>query len=189
MADREELPVLELAPNVPVIVKPWRAKGVTTKYGPKLILTVKEGDAQSIVWLPLDLVNDLKTLGVVEIGKWDDGNPKYTVLKGAPDIVITKVHEAGEKNAHIEVALPGEDGGPEKPAKAPARPVEPRPTPTGTPAPDVMGGCVTEAITQAQRIAVGLGIENLLFHDPLVAAAVVEAAKSLASTLYIQRAR
>lgn len=188
MADREELPTIELEINTPVIVKPWRARKVTTKYGDKLMLTVKEGEVLSeIPWLPIDLANDLVSLKVMELGKWDDGNVRYSILKGAPEIAICKRQAKGDKHPHYEVELPGDEDGPEMPEKAPQRPVETRTGPAPTSTPVSLTACVTEAIQEASRIVSATGAENM--DDPLIAAAFIEAAKALAATMFIQRAK
>jgi hypothetical protein len=196
--DRKDLREITLAVNVPVVVKPWRCRGVKTKYGDKLILVVREGNEDAEVkWLPVDLANDLVAMKVMELGHWDDGNVKYSIRQGAPDIVIGKVQAPGDKNPHYEVHLAGEDSGPEMPAKPPVSPPAARtatglaPTPVAqTPQPLVTmhHECVKFGAQEADKIA-ELLVEPELRSDPIVAAALLTLAGALANTAFISRSR
>lgn len=194
MADeKKDNPTLELTINVPVIVKPWRLRAVTTKYGDKCIFTVKEGDKElDVMWLPIDFANDLKALGVLEISEWPDTKkPKFTVLKGAPDVVLAKTQAPGDKYPHVSVQLAKEDSGPEMPAASGASASRDRPASPATHTlvdhGTLMDQCVQDGIVQAKRIALGLGVQNT--DDPMVAGPLITAAHALSATLFIQRAR
>ncbi len=183
MAGRENYPPLDLEVNVPVIVKPWRLRSVTTKYGDKLMLVVKDGEAlNEIQWLPVDAANDLVALGALDIGRWENGDIKYSIKKGAPDIAICKRQKAGDKYPHYEIALADEDAGPEMPAPTSA------PTPTADSPADVLGQCMADAIgmVKAARAELSGPQER---NDPAVIAACIQSAHALAATLFIQRSR
>lgn len=184
---------VELEDDVPIIVKPWRVRTVGTKYGDKLMLVVREGrEEREIPWLPMDLLNDLKALGVAEIVKNDKGESYWRVKSGAPDIAIVRRTKESAKGKYkeYEVEIAKEDSGPDMSGggfrRAPdvatgTQGSDPPPPPA--PSSD-MDAAVTEAIAQTKRILSGLGFDNL--DDPLVGQAAIDAAKSLASTLFIQ---
>lgn len=183
------LPQIELEINVPVVVKPWRVRMVKTKYGDKLMLVVKDGKQESeIPWLPVDLASDLVTLKVLELGKWPDGNTKFTVLQGAPDIAICKRQGAEDKHPHYEVALADENAGPEMPTRGPVAL-----NPTADDPVDVLADCANTAATLVLAMNRRLGIEDKDYSmetfGPQLLAASIRASASFAATLFIQRTR
>ena len=185
MTDKKYADHLELEKDTPVVIKPWTIRAVKTENGTKYMLGIREGGKDlELPWLPLDAAERLVELKVCTRGTWPDGNPKYTVIKGAPDIVVCKRQPKGEKYAHLEFAIPGEDDGPDMPDSGPEAAKSPAPAGASRATPPDL---VKEAVDITRRICSGLNIENL--DDPLVAQAAIECAEKLYVTLRIESQR
>lgn len=181
MAEKKYADHLALEVNVPTLIKPWSVRGAKSpKTGETFyMLGVKEGGRDlEVPWLHLSHMEELVGLKVASRGQWPDGNPKFTIVNNAPEVVVCKRQPAGEKYPHLEFALATEDSGPEMPTRSPS----PAPNPEA-----VTADYVTLAVSETKRLLLGLGVENL--EDPLIAQAAIECAQKLYVTFRIEGQR